>query len=184
VVSADIENFFPSVSVERVDDALVALGYENEDTRENCKKLVCLNGALTQGAPTSPLLSNIALRGLDETLLKLANENSATYTRYADDIVFSGSSEMPDGLDEKLKEAIVADGWKISEEKFEVARLPKRLKIHGLLVHGKEVRLTKGYRNKIRAFRHLLSLGKVSADDLPKMSGHIAYASFIEKHGS
>jgi len=182
VISADIENFFPSVGEERVEEALVSLGYEDEDTRENCKKLVCLNGALTQGAPTSPLLSNIVLRGLDETLLNLAVEYSAIYTRYADDIVFSGKSAMPVGLSEKIKGAINADGWQVSEDKFEAVSLPKRLKVHGLLVHGNEVRLTKGYRNKIRAYRHMLNAGKVSEKSLPKISGHIAYSAFIDKH--
>lgn len=181
VISADIENFFPSVGEERVEEALRVLGYKDQETLENCRKLVCLDGALTQGAPTSPLLSNIVLRKLDEALLDIAAEHEAVYTRYADDIVFSGRSVMPAGLADKLREVIVADGWRISEDKFESVRSPMRLKVHGLLVHGDDVRLTKGYRNKIRAFKHLLAAGKISEETLPKVRGHISYSSFIDR---
>ncbi len=113
----------------------------------------------------------------------LAEELEVVYTRYADDIVFSGKSDMPNDLDASVKAIIVKDGWSISEGKFQVTKLPKRLKVHGLLVHGNEVRLTKGYRNKIRAFRHLIDNGKISKVDIPKLSGHIAYANFIDSLG-
>lgn len=181
VISADIENFFPSIKLEHVDAALIALGYEDAASRDLCKNLVCLDGALSQGAPTSPLLSNIVLKDLDEALIRLATETDSIYTRYADDIVFSGKNEIPEGLAERIREIIVEDGWKISEGKFEISILPMRLKVHGLLVHRDEIRLTKGYRNKIRAYRHLMKSGKVSEEDISTLSGHLAFADFVEK---
>ncbi|MFX4298508.1 reverse transcriptase family protein [Pseudosulfitobacter pseudonitzschiae] len=180
IVSADIKDFFPSVKTARVRQALAELGYTNMDSLALLGKLVCLNGALTQGAPTSPLLSNIVLGQLDRNLTALAAELNLVFTRYADDIVFSGKGAMPEGIDKKIKAIIEQDGWTVAEKKFEIAKAPSRLKVHGLLVHGGKVRLTKGYRNRLRAFRHVLSNGKASEKDVPKLSGHVAYADFID----
>jgi len=49
-------------------------------------------------------------------------------------------------------------------------RRPKKLQRH----------LTKGYRNRIRAYRHLLSAGKIQGKDIPMIQGHLAYADFVE----
>lgn len=181
VISADIADFFPSVKADRVRQALRTLGYDDNSSLNMLVKLVCLQDVLTQGAPTSPILSNIVLSDLDAVLQSLAAKVGAVYTRYADDIVFSGKSDLPDGLDNKIKEAIIKDGWTLSDHKFNVSQAPHRLKVHGLLVHGDDVRLTKGYRNKLRAFRHLMNSGKVLDADIARLSGHIVYSDFIEK---
>lgn len=47
------------------------------------------NGKMPQGAPTSPVLSNIIASALDKTLVRLAGKYRMRYTRYADDITFS-----------------------------------------------------------------------------------------------
>jgi len=181
VISADIANFFPSVKSDRVRLALQRLGYNDDTSLDMLAKLVCLDGALTQGAPTSPVLSNIVLSDLDTVLEELATETSSVYTRYADDIVFSGKNDLPEGIDVLIKEAINKDGWTLSDRKFNISQIPHRLKVHGLLVHTEEVRLTKGYRNKLRAFRHLMNSGKVIDTDIARFSGHIAYSDFIDR---
>lgn len=73
------------------------------------------------------------------------------------------------------------DGWTVAADKIYSSALPARLKVHGLLVHGASVRLTKGYRNRIRAYRHLLKQGKISEEDMKSILGHISYAEFVEK---
>lgn len=57
----------------------------------------------------------------------------------------------------------------------------QRLKVHGLLVKEEGISLTKGYRNKIWAFRHMIVQGKVSEEDIPRLKGHIELSEFIER---
>ncbi len=181
VVSLDIENFFPSVSEPKVIKALQALGYKDDTSLAICGRLICNGGGLTQGAPTSPTISNIVLSGLDDRLSKLAAETGSTYTRYADDIVFSGTGELPIEMSDRIVGEVTADGWQISPNKQKTSVQPERLKVHGLLVHGEKLRLTKGYRNRIRALRHLNNQSRISVEDRPKALGHISYADYIDR---
>jgi RNA-directed DNA polymerase len=135
----------------------------------------------SQGSPASPVLSNLVFSPLDKKLKSIASEKKLRYTRYADDVVFSGVGEPPSGLAEEVKAVIEVGGWKVAHEKECLARLPHRLKAHGLLVHGKSPRLTKGYRNRIRAFSHLLKHERVKGEDIPRFLGHLSYAKSVDK---
>ena len=181
VFSIDIENFFPSVDIVRIKDALSHLGYQTNGSLDLISQLCSMRGRLVQGSPCSPVLSNIVLRNLDSQLQQYANENDCTYTRYADDIVLSGEGDPPSALVPSLSRIIEADGWAICGRKTRLDRLPNRLKVHGLLVHGDRVRLTKGYRNKIRAYRHLKARGAISEDDIAVIFGHLNYAEQVER---
>ncbi|MFW2356193.1 MAG: hypothetical protein ACN4F8_11725, partial [Hydrogenophaga sp.] len=128
----------------------------------------------------SPVLSNIVFASTDAALCVIATDLEIRYTRYADDLVFSSTQAFPSALQERVRACLGSHGWEIASEKEAIAELPRRLKVHGLLVHGSAPRLTKGYRNRIRAYRHLLSSGKVSPGDLAKIEGHISYAKQVE----
>lgn len=178
VYSVDIEDFFPTTSTGAVVASLESLGY-SRDSAEFISRLTCLHGGLAQGAPSSPVLSNLCFRQLDAKLREIANRFELRLTRYADDIVFSGLSEFPNDLPKLVAETIGETQWRIAERKTEFARLPARLKVHGLLVHGQTARLTKGYRNRLRAFRHLLATDAVRPSDIRKLKGHVAYGNFV-----
>lgn len=180
VFSVDIENFFPSISNDRVMQALTKLGYETETTKKNISQLVCLRLWLVQGAPTSPVLSNIVLDSADRQLAELSDRLEIRFTRYADDIVFSGRGDVPANLTEQVKEILVNDGWVLSKRKESLSALPERLKVHGLLVHGERLRLTKGYRNRIRAYKYLTGKDAIKAEDRKKIEGHLKYAELFE----
>lgn len=179
VYSLDLRDFFPSISAERVEASLGNIGY-SANASAFITSLCTLNGALPQGSPASPVLSNLVFADTDRCLLELANEEGVRYTRYADDLVFSGFGAVPVNLQERVKACLADYKWTIAEDKEKLAVLPHRLKVHGLVVHGSAPRLTKGYRNRIRAYRHLLAAGKVTANDLAKVKGHISYAEQVE----
>ena len=67
IYSVDIENFFPSTPLEIVHSAFKQIGYQ-DDSSEMLSRLCCLNGFLAQGAPTSPVLSNICFTEIHQSL--------------------------------------------------------------------------------------------------------------------
>ena len=129
----------------------------------------------------SPVLSNLVFNPFDAKLKRIAAENGARYTRYADDIVFSGVSTPPRGIAKEVRTVIEIAGWKVAEGKDRLVQLPQRLKVHGLLVHGSNPRLTKGYRNRIRAISHLVKHEKVREEDIARFHGHLSYANSVKK---
>lgn len=179
VFSVDVRNFFPTTPRSLVKVTLQEVGFSDHGA-EIVSRLACLREALAQGAPTSPVLSNLCFAGIDRALLNLATRYGLKLTRYADDIVFSGRGACPPTLHNDVVELFEGGPWRLAENKTELVTLPRRLKVHGLLVHGGSVRLTKGYRNKLRAYRHLLRAGRVRPEDLRRLRGHIAYSDSVD----
>jgi Reverse transcriptase (RNA-dependent DNA polymerase). len=179
VYSVDIRDFFPSIPKGIVKEELVKLGYPDSGAAV-ISNLCCFGDYLAQGSPASPVLANLVMKEVDQKLLDIANKYNARFTRYADDIVMSGLDDYPDELAGSMKAVFDDSPWSLAEDKEYKSILPNRLKVHGLLVHGAKPRLTKGYRNKIRAFKHLQEAGKVKSGDLAMLNGHISYADFIE----
>lgn len=180
VLSLDIREFFQSTPQKMVAHSLIALGFGRQGA-ELIASISCLRGNLAQGSPASPVLSNIAMRALDELLAQEAKSVGVRLTRYADDIVFSSTTAYPQGLLERVDALIARTPWQLADDKTRLAEVPQRLKVHGLLVHGSRARLTKGYRNKLRAYRHLLETKRIGDDDVARVKGHLSYASFVDR---
>lgn len=139
----DIKNFFPSISMKQIYWFFRHLGYSSDVSR--CFGLLCVNGdyVLPQGAPTSPLLSNLIARRIDERICGFCKKNRDTldlvYTRYADDITLSSKRKLDDGLILKIKNvvyAIITDvGFLPNNDKFRVFKSGQKLMVTGLVVN-------------------------------------------------
>lgn len=181
IYSLDLENFFPSVPHSRVRHVMEQLGYSSQ-AASLVADLSCFRGGLAQGSPASPVLANLVLLDLDERLFSLSNVYGIKYSRYADDLVFSSLvSDCPVNFREDVKRLVTGDGWRLAQSKEYFAERPRRLKVHGLLVDRLVPRLTKGYRNRLRAYQHLLARGGLNEDDQLMMRGHIAYADSVRR---
>jgi len=90
VMVIDIAGFFNSVNDRTVFDIFYRLGFPVK-VSYSLTKLCTLRHRLPQGAPTSPMLANIAFQPVDAKLLELCNDWECQYSRYADDIAFSGN---------------------------------------------------------------------------------------------
>lgn len=88
VLNVDLSDFFPTITFRRVRGLFISLG-ASDDASTVLGQICCHNDALPQGAPTSPILSNMICAKLDRELLSLAKQHHCTYTRYADDLTFS-----------------------------------------------------------------------------------------------
>ncbi len=182
VYSLDIKNFFRSITKEMLESHMKNIGYP-EKSSKLISQLCCYEGRLSEGSPVSPVLSNLIFKNTDNKIKSYVSKTQITYTRYADDLAFSSKEDIPieklRTIKDQIKKIIMNDHWRLNEEKERFARYPERLKVYGLLVHGKKPRLTKGYRNKLRAFKHLLKNNLISKDK-EKIQGHLAYANAIE----
>jgi len=97
-----------------------------------------LRNVLPQGAPTSPLLSNVICQRLDLLLNGIAKRFGLKYTRYADDITFSSlhnvfQSHSP--FSRELRRVITEQGFRINEEKVRLQRSAYRQMVTGLIVN-------------------------------------------------
>lgn len=118
-------------------------------------------GHLPQGSPTSPLLANLAAYELDCELSALADSRGMTYTRYADDIVFSSSSKdwsksKAIALLEQGHAILKSHGFQPNLAKATIVGPGGRKLVLGLSVAGEEPRLTRKFKNTLRAHIHYL----------------------------
>ena len=110
---------------------------------------------LPQGAPSSPAITNIICRGLDARLTRIAEQLGFRYTRYADDITFSGSGEAVSHIGRALRQiehVVNHEGFQLHPDKTRVLRRSSRQEVTGLVVNdGISVR-----RDLLRQFRAVL----------------------------
>ncbi len=172
VVRVDLKDFFPSIQFRRVKGLFTHLGY-NEGVAsilallctESPRVALTLDGQkrhvaigerqLPQGACTSPAITNILCRRLDSRLTGIAKRYGFTYTRYADDLVFShADKEAPTGmLFTRLRHIIAEEGYVINEGKTRVMRPQHRQVVTGVVVN-ETPRLSRRDLRKFRAFLH------------------------------
>ncbi len=174
VVKADLKDFFPSIGFGRVKGLFRGFGY-NEGigtllallttesprvamTLDGTRHFVALGGrCLPQGACTSPAITNLLCRRLDSRLTGLARRFDFTYTRYADDLVFShANQDAPVGiLLGGMRKILEESGFTVNEEKTRVMRPQHRQAVTGVVVN--EIpRISRHDLREFRAFLHQL----------------------------
>ncbi len=173
VVNLDLQDFFPSISYQRVKGVFRALGYG--EAIATILALICteatteeieLDGKtyyvatsdryLPQGAPTSPAITNILCRRLDKRLANMAVSQGFTYTRYADDLTFSATGEATSQLCNILKHThnIVAhEGLTVHPDKTRVLRKSQQQEVTGIVVN-KKLTIDRATLKKFRATLH------------------------------
>jgi hypothetical protein len=115
MLCVDLRDCFPTTTLQMIRDALLRAGFAHDVTKL-IARLVTYNGRLPQGPPTSPAVFNCVFHDADVRLECLATEFSAVYTRYMDDLCFSGNADL-----RLLRRRVVAVlrgyGYGISERK-------------------------------------------------------------------
>ena len=169
VLNIDLKDFFPSINFGRVRGMFIAYPYYlSPPVATVLSQICCYNNKLPQGAPTSPIISNMICAKLDSQLLDLAKQNKCLFTRYADDITFSTSKKrFPKTIayaDEttnqihvgnELSNIIENNGFFINNEKVWFRARDRRQTVTGLIVND-FVNVTRKYKNQVRAMLHAL----------------------------
>lgn len=148
ILKIDIKDFFPSIPINWIIQFFKRLGYA-PNVAYHLSSLCCFEGALGQGAATSPSLSNILCKNLDIRLRKLSKLFHLTYTRYADDLVFSGAYISLDF--KRFVEGIIEEfGFTINKDKTVLNHSLKKKIITGLSVSGSTVSVPKRYHRDLK----------------------------------
>lgn len=166
VLNLDLEDFFPSINFGRVRGLFIAMPYNcSEKVATILAQICCYNGILPQGAPTSPIVSNMICGKMDSELQRIAKHNRCYYTRYADDITFSTSiSHFPRSLayfdhsnnlqiGKGLRELIEGNGFEINYEKLRLQSFEQRQEITGLTTNVFP-NVSRRYMSQLRAMLH------------------------------
>ncbi len=183
ILNLDLSNFFESITEKRVFGIFKSLGYSKnlaiefakictaqmteekydaipQEKQEFFQEIYQLKeSVLVQGAPTSPALSNLICRRLDLRLSKLTNKLGINYSRYADDITFSGNDNNLPSLS-IIKKIINDEDFQINWDKVGKYKKGQRQIVTGLLIDGK-VRVPKSFKKEI--YRHLHFCSKYGA---------------------
>lgn len=195
VLRFDLEDFFGAVTFGRVRGYLTAMGYGFDVA--TCVALLCteaerqpveVDGRLcyvpvghrscVQGAPTSPSICNAIVMRLDRRLAGLAAANGFAYTRYADDLTFSGDDPGKVGLFLRAVAEIVGDeGFRLNRAKTRVMRRGRRQRVTGVVVNDTPG-LSRSERRRLRAEIHQMGADP-PADQRARVIGKLSYLRMI-----
>src|SRR6185503_19510354 len=211
VVNVDLKDFFPTITFPRARGIFESLGFSpavatlfallcteapRREVEYSGKKYFVATGprALPQGACTSPALSNLAAWTLDRRLGGVAAKLGWTYTRYADDLTFSGDTLVPKGeknpksvgwLLARTRHVCEAEGFEVNEQKIRVQRRNTAQTVTGVVVNEKPS-TSRAERRKLRAILHharfegLEKQNRIGhANYVAWLQGHVAYVSMV-----
>ncbi|MBZ9696424.1 MULTISPECIES: reverse transcriptase family protein [unclassified Mesorhizobium] len=131
ILSLDLADFFPNISKGHIKKLFLAMGV-NATVSDLLSRFVTIEGALALGLPTSPVLSNAIALPIDLDLGILADQSNARYSRYADDITFSGNGELP--TLERIEDCLRQHGFQIAEGKTRWSKRGQSHYVTGLSV--------------------------------------------------
>ena len=160
VVNADVSNCFPSVKWQLVLAAL-RRDFSTQLSNHSISAIsdICTNdGGLPIGAPSSPALLNRVLVKTDEILTTQAEIRGCKYSRYADDLTFSGDENAVQLLG-IAKSVLAKIDLQLDPLKTNIFRRGRRQICTGLVVNEK-VNIPRAIRRKIRASVHSYEIGK------------------------
>jgi retron-type reverse transcriptase len=196
VINLDLEGFFPNITFPRVRSVFQRAGYSPAAATilallctECPRRTVQYDGqpyhvalgprGLPQGACTSPGLSNQVARRLDKRLSGLARKLGLNYTRYADDLTFSGGAELQDKVGyvmARVRHIAEDEGFAVHEKKSRVQRRNSAQSVTGLVVNDKPgVR-----RAEVRRIRAILHRAQREGLDFQNREKRPNYRAWLE----
>lgn len=204
VVRIDLKNFFPTVTFARVRGFLISLGYgfpvatvlaclmteaERQPVELDDGSLVHVpvtQRYCVQGAPTSPGLCNAMVLKLDHRLAGLARKMGWTYTRYADDLTFSGDQTRGNAsaLCGIVRRIVEEEGFIVNSGKTLIQGSASCQKVTGVVVN-EVLGLSRTDRRRLRAMLHRTAQGREAHDGSGKaltaaqVQGKLAYLRML-----
>ncbi len=148
LLKLDISDFFGSIQFYMVQSTVFNTYFFPKQIGYMLTSLCCVDGVLPQGAPTSPCLSNLVLRHFDRVMGAWCKKSGIDYTRYCDDITFSGNEPLYKAY-VKAKAMLEDMGLYLNEKKTRFITNASRQIVTGLTVNEK-VSVSADYKRKLR----------------------------------
>ncbi|MBX9695705.1 MAG: reverse transcriptase family protein, partial [Cyanobacteria bacterium] len=178
VFNIDLKDFFPSITSDRVLNTFLQLGCSEEVSR-TLVMLTTYRGSLPQGAPTSPYLANLIARPLDARLEAFATSRNWHYTRYCDDITFSGDDRFTFAAQLKIKKLVELEDFSLNDRKTRLSGRNRAQIVTGLVVND-GANVPRKQRRQVRAMFHNAKKHAESFDDKRRfLEGHLSYLNMI-----
>ncbi|MDP9699503.1 hypothetical protein J2T16_002404 [Paenibacillus intestini] len=194
VLNIDLEDFFDSFHFGRV------RGFFNKNDHFSLPlevatviaQVSCYEGKLPQGAPSSPVITNLICEILDHRILKLAKQYKLDYTRYADDLTFSTNDKnflkSQTELYRKISKEINRAGFKINDKKTRLQLRDSQQIVTGLVVN-KKINVSSFYYKETRAMaHHLYKYGEFNINDnlatLNQLEGRFSFINQLTWHNN
>jgi hypothetical protein len=199
VIKLDLKEFFASTTTSRLERYFHRIGW-NADAAALLLRLCTHDGGLPPGAPTSPRLSNLVNHRLDARIEALAKLYAMAYSRFADDMTFSGPAiqsaprvnpktlrpvapEGPARVNDiiyRVKKIVARDGYALhTDKKLRLTRRHARQTVTGLVVNER-VQLPRATRRWLRAVEHRLATTGTATLSPAQVAGWRALRSMVE----
>ncbi len=149
IVKLDIKDFFNNINTYQVYSSCFVIKQLDYKDGMILAKLCTLNNALPQGAPTSPYISNIVMKYFDDAIGNYCENNNINYSRYSDDMTFSGDNIDVKALIKIVKQNLFPLGLSLNVEKTHVVFKSHSQNVTGIIVNEKP-QVAKSYRKHIR----------------------------------
>ncbi len=148
ILKLDIKNFFENISFLDVYNSCFSIEYFPKSVGFILTYLCTYDNHLTQGSPTSAYISNLIMKEFDEEIGNWCNTNDISYTRYSDDMTFSGNFN-PSELIIKIRKMLYKLGLELNNDKIHIVNKSQSQSVTGIIVNEK-LQVNAKYRNKIR----------------------------------
>ena len=172
LLKLDIEGFFDHILYSQVKDIVFYEEKFSEPIRILLTMLCYYKESLPQGAPTSPAITNIIMYDFDETVGDFCKKKKISYTRYCDDMTFSGEFNEKEIIN-FVRNELSKLGLHLKNRKTAVIPTTKRQTVTGIVVNEK-LNLTKEYKKNIR--QEMYYIKKFGLDE------HLNKRGLTDKH--
>ncbi len=177
ILKLDIIDFFENIDFYNVYDSCFNEAYFPKEIGHLLTYLCTYESRLPQGAPTSSYISNLVMKDFDEELGYWCEERNIAYTRYSDDMTFSGEFN-PSEVIRKVRKLLYKLGLKINNKKINAISCSQQQKVTGLVVN-KKVSVPRKYREKIR--QEVYYINKYGLDEhLKRISDCVNKKQYID----
>ena len=145
ILELDIKDFFENITYVMVYQCVFSGEYYPPAVRTLLTQLCCYRDYLPQGAPTSPMISNLVMFSFDQYMGKWCEEREICYTRYCDDMTFSGKFDVRE-VKQKVRSYLQVLGFELNLKK---TKQYNRQSVTGIVVNEK-AQVSKTYRRDVR----------------------------------